>query len=111
LSRYSPIPCDKNEFGTVAQARQIFDESFLSIRAKLIEVAAMLDRIDRATAKAHSESTNLETDVNSDPRRELVEEAIGSLLRGGVQPGERTAALQQLFSRRYDPQWRDQFDI
>ncbi len=95
----------------MAQARQIFDESFLPIRAKLIEVAAALDRIDRETQQAGTHPANAEGDVDSDPRRSRVEEAIGLLLRGSTQPGERAAALQQLFSRQYDPQWRDQFDI
>jgi hypothetical protein len=98
-----------DEFGTVAQARQIFDESFLSIRAKLIEVAAMLDRIDRATESVDSAAAN--ADVSDDPRRARVEEAIDSLLRGNAAPGERAATLQRLFSRPYDPQWRDQFEI
>jgi hypothetical protein len=106
-----PIPCDKNEFGTVAQARKIFDESFLSIRAKLIEVAAVLDRVDRATAKVATDPPQIQDDIHNDPRRARVEDAIRLLLRGSTQPGERAATLQQLFSREYDPQWRDQFDI
>lgn len=97
----------------MAQARQIFDESFLSIRAKLIEVAAVLDRIDRASELAASQDGNpIDTsDADSDPRRGRVEEAIHLLQRGEAQPGQRAAALQQLFSRQYDPQWRQQFDI
>jgi len=101
----------------VAQARQIFDESFLSIRAKLIEVAAALDRIDRASELAGPQVGNPDepnaanSDADSDPRRGRVEEAIYLLQRGAAQPGQRAAALQQLFSRQYDPQWRQQFDI
>jgi hypothetical protein len=116
-----PIPCDKNEFGTVAQARQIFDENFLSIRAKLIEIAAVLDRIDRQTQKTSTSTSDScsECDVNSDPRRARIDQAISLLLQdaapAGEQPdeqvGNRAAALQQLFSRPYDPQWRDRFDI
>lgn len=97
----------------MAQARQIFDESFLSIRAKLIEVAAMLDRIDRAseTVGPQDDSFNQPADASGDPRREKVEEAIRLLQRDASQSGSRAAALQQLFSRQYDPQWRNQFDI
>ncbi len=95
----------------MAQARQIFDENFLAIRAKLIEIAAVLDRIDRATAQAETDPARPEDNVDSDPRRPRVDEAIGILLRTGAQQGERAAALQQLFSRPYDPQWRDRFDI
>ena len=95
----------------MAQARQIFDESFLSIRAKLIEIAAALDRIDRQTQKAGNNPAVAGGDVDNDPRRALVEEAIRLLMRGSTQPGERAASLQQLFSRQFDPQWRDQFDV
>jgi hypothetical protein len=99
----------------VAQAQKIFDESFLSIRAKLLEVAAALDRLDRATAE--SASANLSAgddaggDVNDDPRRGRVDEAIALLLPGAIGPGERAAALQQLFSRRYEADWRERFKI
>ncbi|HBJ34458.1 MAG TPA: hypothetical protein DDZ51_06775, partial [Planctomycetaceae bacterium] len=83
----------------MAQARQIFDDSFLSIRAKLIEIAAVLDRIDRATAQADTAPAKPDDNVDSDPRRQRIDEAIGMLLRTGTQQGERAAALQQLFSR------------
>lgn len=103
----------------MAQARQIFDENFLSIRAKLIEIAAVLDRIDRQTQKSGTSGSSPECDVNSDPRRARIDEAITLLLQDGAavseqpdeQVGNRAAALQQLFSRPYDPQWRDRFDI
>lgn len=95
----------------MAQARQIFDENFLSIRAKLIEIAASLDRIDRETQSVAADPASSGGGVDNDPRRAPVEEAIGLLLQGSTLPSERAAALQQLFSRQYDPQWRDQFDI
>jgi len=104
----------------VAQARQIFDDNFLSIRAKLIEIAAVLDRMDRAAMTAASrelgpsESVQCDDEPQAsgdDPRRARVEEAIGLLLQNATQPGERAAALQQLFSRRYEPQWRQRFEI
>jgi hypothetical protein len=95
----------------VAQAQQIFDESFLSIRAKLIEVAAMLDRIDRANAEANCDPARTASDIDSDPRRQRVEEAIDLLLKSNAQPGQRAATLQLLFSRQYDPKWRDQLEV
>lgn len=94
----------------MTQAQVIFDENFLSIRAKLIEVAAALDRIDRAadvTSGAAAPGQALE----NDPRRARVEEAISLLLQGATDPGERAKTLQQLFSRGYEPAWREQFNL
>ncbi len=90
----------------MAQAHQIFDENFLSIRAKLIEVAAMLDRVDRA-----ANTDDAAAAIEDDPRRARVEEAISLLLRGATAPGQRAQALQQLFSRQYEPAWREQFGL
>jgi len=99
----------------VAQARQIFEDNFLSIRAKLIEIAAVLDRMDRASMTPDSpdggQVDGQPQTADDDPRRARVEEAIELLLQNATQPGERTAALQQLFSRRYEPQWRKRFEI
>ncbi len=96
-----------NEFAAVAQAQTIFDENFLTIRAKLIEVAAALDRLDRA-AEDDGESVEAIDDL---PRRPEVEEAIRTLLRGSVEPGQRAASLQRLFSRAYEPDWRQRFRL
>jgi len=100
----------------VAQADRIFDETFLSLRAKLIEVAAILDRIDRAAAAStesagEAEPTPASPSLPSDPRRARVEEAIGSLLSGATASGQRAATLQQLFSRPYEPDWRERFGL
>ena len=46
-----------------------------------------------------------------DPRRARVEEAIGMLLQGATAPGQRAATLQQLFSRPYEPDWRERFGL
>ena len=92
----------------MAQAQSIFDENFLSIRAKLIEVAAMLDREDRAAAVADDQAA---ATTAEDPRRERVEQAIALLQRGATAPGQRAERLQQLFSRPYDPDWRQQFGL
>lgn len=97
----------------MAQAQPIFDENFLAIRAKLIEIAAILDRIDRA-AMAENEpggAAVAAASLSEDPRRARVEESIALLLRGGTAPGERAQALQQIFSRPYEPAWREQFGL
>lgn len=78
-------------------ADTLLDESFLDVRAKLLEVAATLDRIDRAT---HDHGPM------SDPQAQRLarlNEATQILLQPSVDRAER---LQQLFSRAYDPNWR-----
>ena len=79
----------------------IVAESFLDVRAKLLEIAATLDRIDRG--------------CESDPlgetagvQRALLGEATKILLSAGPDRAER---LQQLFSRDYATDWREQFGI
>jgi len=79
---------------------QIFDETFLTMRSKLIDIAANLDRIDRVN----------DGDANDDPRRERIEEAIRILLAEN-DSADRAKQLQQLFSRPYDPKWRRGFGL
>ena len=77
----------------------IVAESFLDVRAKLLEVPATLDRIDRGCkVAALSQSAS--------SQRELLGEATKILLSQGPDRAER---LQQLFSRRYDSDWRQEF--
>jgi len=90
----------------VPQAHQILDDQFLQVRAKLIEVAAVLDRIDRVAA------TELTTaDLESQPKRVSLEQAIGLLLQDAAASGGRAEALQKLFSRPYDQRWRDSLSV
>ena len=79
----------------------IVAESFLEIRAKLLEVAATLDRIDRGCA-----NEPLGSDAHA--QRTLLGEATQILLRDGP---NRTQELQQLFSRSYETDWREQFGM
>jgi hypothetical protein len=83
-------------------ADQILDESFLEVRAKLLEVAATLDRIDRSA----DEESPL-TDRNK-PRRASINDAIRILLSEGPDRAER---LQRLFSREYQADWRKQMQL
>jgi hypothetical protein len=75
----------------------VLDEEFLGLRAKVLEIAAGLDRIDRAPG-----------DQRSDSRRERLERAIRVLLEYDPQ---RAARVQMLFSREYDEAWRDEFGV
>ncbi len=76
-------------------ASQVFDQEFLPIRAKLLEVAAALDRLDRA-----------EGSLASDPRRTQVQAAIQVLLRP---EDDRAEQIQLIFSRPYEDDWREKF--
>ena len=67
-------------------ATHILDEQFLTARAKLIDVAAILDRIERAD---DSQS------AGGDLRMKQIRQAIGQLLEPGQDRAER---LQLIFS-------------
>ena len=86
---------------------KILDDQYLLVRAKLIEVAAVLDRIDRA-AEAQGD---LPSDLDPVAKRAAIEQAIQLLLRGAVDPGQRAEAIQRLLSRTYNPNWRDTFGV
>jgi len=75
----------------------VFDESFLSVRAKLLEISATLDRVDRAVERGDP------LDENAVEQRERVDHAIRLLLS---ERSDRTENIQRLFSRRYRPNWR-----
>lgn len=74
-------------------SRQSIDEYFLEARCKLLDVAAILDRITRG-----GDASALE----SDPRMQRIHQAIALLNEGGEDLAER---LQQVFSLPYDPDW------
>ena len=73
-------------------AEHVLDRNFLVVRAKLLEISATFDRIDRA-----------EGSVESDPRIATIGRAI-ELLASDVP--DRAEQIQLLFSRDYDSQWR-----
>lgn len=89
-------------FSAQRPAATVLDESFLEVRAKLLEVAATLDRIDRAAAEASPLN-----DVDRS-RRERLDAAIRLLLDDDP---ERAEKLQLLFSREYDPEWRNKMGL
>ena len=78
-------------------ARQILDGEFLEIRARLLEVAAALDRLDRADGS-----------VSDDPRFVQLRKALERL---NEPRADRAADLQQVFSRSYDTAWLDAWGL
>lgn len=80
-------------------SKQILDREFLEIRAKILEVAAALDRIDRADG-----------DVEDDSRMSLIREAINIIASKSDDP-IRAERMQLLFSREYDANWLEEFAL
>ncbi|MBL6724434.1 MAG: hypothetical protein ISQ09_05035 [Rubripirellula sp.] len=83
-------------------ADEILNNSFLEVRAKLLEVAATLDRIERALGEEQ------QLEEASSASRAKIDEAIKILLSSGDDRAER---LQHLFSREYAESWRNEFGI
>ncbi len=81
----------------IQSAPEVFDQTFLLIRARILEVAATLDRIDRAES---AES------VRSDPRFRQIQQGLEILLSDGF---HRAAQIQEIFSDQYDPTWMKKY--
>lgn len=73
------------------------DYEFLPVRAKILEIAASLDRLQRADER-----------VAEERRHRQLREAIELLLEATEGRAER---VQLLFSRPYDSQWRGKFQL
>ena len=82
---------------TTSGAPDVFEREFLLIRAKILEVGAMLDRIDRA-----------EGAVAGDPRADQIRRAIDVLQGGGE---DRAEEIQLIFSLPYEADWRRKLGI
>lgn len=75
-------------------ADEIFDRVFLETRAKLLEVAATLDRLDRA------EGTDA---VADDFRMEQIRKSLSVIQN---ESGNRAEQLQIIFSDEYEEGWK-----
>ena len=80
-------------------SQQILDREFLEIRAKILEIAAALDRIERA-----------EGVVSHDSRMALIADAINVIGNDQSDP-IRAEKIQLLFSRTYDEKWLEEFGL
>ena len=78
---------------TPLPAAQALDAYFLEARSKLLDLAALLDRIGRGQDAAA---------VESDPRLVKIRQALEVL---HDQSGGRAERVQQIFSIEYDPDW------
>lgn len=79
---------------TVAErsAEQIVSDEFMIARAKILELAATLDRIERATG-----------DVDGSRPMQLLVQGMNILCDDKV---EKVKRVQLLMSRQYEPQWQ-----
>jgi hypothetical protein len=76
-------------------APEVLNREFLDVRARLLQIAASLDRLDRA-----------EGAVQSDPRLQKIRQALTILAAGDA---DRAEQIQLLFSRPYDARWQAAF--
>jgi hypothetical protein len=75
----------------------VLSQEFLQTRAKILELAAFYDRIE-----------TLPENPGDQQQMQLLHAACNILTDG--QP-DKAARVQLLFSREYNPHWRDEFGI
>jgi hypothetical protein len=80
-------------------ASDVLDRDFLEIRSKILDLAASLDRLDRASNRDR---------IENDPRLARCRTAIETLLRS--EPN-RAEAVQLLFSDPYQAEWRQHLPV
>jgi hypothetical protein len=79
-------------------AKDVLDRFYLEARAKLLELAATLDRIDRGQP------------VPDDPRLQLLRKAVAQLHELSTSTrSDRAEKLQMLFSLAYEEGWLKTF--
>jgi hypothetical protein len=83
-----PIPLD---------APEVLNREFLEVRAKILEIAAALDRLDRAAGT-----------VEGDARLERIRQGLAML---STRRADRAEQVQLIFSLAYDEGWRKQFQL
>lgn len=78
---------------STASASDVLNREFLEIRAKILELAAALDRLDRA-----------EGDLAADPRMDGIHHGLAALAEAAVGRAEK---VQMIFSLAYQEGWRN----
>ena len=76
-------------------APEVLDREYLELRSRILDVAASLDRIQRASGS-----------VEGDSRSELISSAMEVLSGSELHRAEK---IQLLFSREYNKKWQDDF--
>lgn len=78
----------------MATAAEVLEREFLVLRGRLLEVAATLDRLDRAGGPPPE-----------DPRTDQLRRSLQVLASAGPR-SDRAEQVQLIFSLPYDPDWR-----
>jgi hypothetical protein len=78
-------------------AAEILNREYLEIRSKILDLAAALDRLERA-----------EGSVADDPRLLRLREALAAVQS---ESEDRAEQVQMIFSRAYDDTWQDAFKL
>ena len=81
----------------IFDAQAILTREQFKIRAKLIEIAAILDRIDRADGTVDHDRRMLEI-------RKSLEVLSGT-------DSDRAARIQMIYSREFDSQWKKNLEV
>jgi hypothetical protein len=79
------------------EASHQLDCEFLPLRAKLLDMAAAIDRLDRGTGA-----------VNDDPRMARIRQAMEILLD---RDSDRVERIQMVFSRTFEEDWAQRFGL
>ena len=79
---------------------EILDREYLEMRAKILQLAASCDRMDRAG----------ETTDESTPDERAVKLESGLKILLDDQP-DKARRVQELFSRQYNESWRSEFGV
>ncbi|AMV33894.1 hypothetical protein VN12_17325 [Pirellula sp. SH-Sr6A] len=85
-----------NELPT-RSADKILSEEYLVARAKILELAATLDRLARAPGE-----------VDSLPQKKLLDQAMKILID---HEGDKARRVQLLLSRQYEADWRAKLEV
>ena len=78
---------------------EVLNRDFLDVRSRILDLAAALDRLDRAPRVARD---------SPDGRVAQLRQALEALLEPG--PG-RAETVQRIFSLDYDPDWLTRFGL
>jgi hypothetical protein len=82
---------------TPMAASAVFEREFLEVRARLLELAATFDRLDRGGGS-----------ILDNRRMQLIRQGLKVLLD---ETGDRAEQIQLIFSRPYDDDWQKQFGL
>ena len=86
---------------TPREVPEVLERDFLETRCRILDLAAALDRLDRAAVPQGEPP-------HPDRRLTQIRQAIEALLEPG--PG-RSETVQRLFSLAYDPDWQTNLGV